>query len=225
VSGIVRSVSVSPGEQVSAGTVLFTVERNEVGQTFRPTPVSARIDGVVSEVLVQLEEQVGAGDAAAVLVGRDGYELEARVSDKDAGGLRTGQAVTARTADGTTITGRLAVRAAEPDYETGLFGVTFRFPAAEEVGIGTFLLVDLPTDRIEGIFVPRDAVDRRYGRYFVWAIDEAEGVLVRREVSLGEVIGDEVRVAEGLGAGERYLERPTGRERDGAPAPPAPDGS
>jgi multidrug efflux pump subunit AcrA (membrane-fusion protein) len=225
ISGIVGEVPVESGDRVSEGAVLFTVERNEVGQTFRPSPVTARVDGIVSEVAVQRAQEVSAGDSGAVVVGRDGYVLEARVSDKDASGITTGQQVTARTSDGTIVTGRLERRSEEPDYETGLFSVRFRFPEAAGAGIGTFLLVELPTERLEGVFVPRQAIDRRYGRNFLWVIDEAEGVLTRRRISLGEVIGEEVRITEGLAAGERYLLEPTGREREGQPAPPRPDGT
>ncbi|MFP4565084.1 MAG: efflux RND transporter periplasmic adaptor subunit [Spirochaetaceae bacterium] len=223
VGGIVRNVAVEPGDRVDAGAVLFTVERDEVGQSFRPSPVEARINGVVSEVMVQAEEQVRAGDGGTVVVGRGGYVLDARVSDKDIADVRVGQSVSARASDGTTVTGRLSVRGQEPDYETGLFPVTFRFPDAPGVGIGTFLLVELPVQEIEGIFVPRSAVDRRYGRDFVWAVDESEDVLVRREVELGEVLGDEVRIISGLSSGDRYLARLTGAEREGAPLPSAPE--
>jgi RND family efflux transporter MFP subunit len=221
VAGIVRSVSVEPGDRIDAGAVMFTVERDEVGQSFRPSPVEARISGVVSEVMVQEAEQVSAGDGGAVVFGRDGFVLDARVSDKDIAGVRVGQTVQARASSGATVTGRLSVSGEEPDYETGLFPVTFRFPNAPGVGIGTFLLVELPVQEIEGIFVPRTAVDRRYGRDFVWVVDESEGVLVRREVRLGDILGDDVRVREGLSPGDRYIARPSGEEREGAPAPPA----
>ena len=229
--GIVREVTVESGDRVDPGTVLFVLERDEVGQTFRPTEVEARIGGVVSEVRVQPEEQVRAGDAGAVVVGRDGYVLDARVSDKDIAGVAVGRTVTARTSDGAAVSGRLSVRGEEPDYETGLFPVTFRFPNAAGIGIGTFLLVELPTAEIEGVFVPTAAVDRRYGRDFLWVVDEPstedeadpEAVLRRREVSLGDVFGDEVLVVDGLAPGELYLTRLSGRERDGAPVPASRD--
>ncbi|MFO7781906.1 MAG: HlyD family efflux transporter periplasmic adaptor subunit [Spirochaetia bacterium] len=233
VAGIVRNIAVEPGDRVEPGTVLFVIERDEVGQTFRPTEVEARIGGVVSEMMIQAEEQVRAGDAGAVVVGRDGYVLEARVSDKDIAGVTVGQAVTARSSAGATVSGRLSVRGEEPDYETGLFPVTFRFPGAPGIGIGTFLLVELPIREVEGIFVSRDAVDRRYGRDFLWVVDEAgegegdgdeaEGALARREVSLGDAFDDEVLVADGLAPGERYVVRLSGREREGAPVPAAGD--
>ena len=225
VAGIVQEVAVSAGERVREGDVLYTIERNEVGQTFRPIPVTSRVSGVASDISLGPAEQVASGDPGVVVVDASGFRLEAKVSDKDAGGVRIGEVVTARTSDDEELTGRLTSRSEEPDYETGLFSVSFEFPNAPGVGIGTFLLVSLPTERIDGIFVPRASVDRRYGRYFVWTIDEAEEVLVRTEVRLGRVWGDEVQVVSGLERGTRYLLRPRGEEREGDPAPPRPDGA
>jgi multidrug efflux pump subunit AcrA (membrane-fusion protein) len=224
IAGIVRRVEVEPGARVSTGKVLFTIERDEVGRTYRPVPVAARVGGVVSEVLLQPEQQVRAGDAGVVVVGRDGYVLEAQISDKDAGAVAVGQVVSARSSTGARVQGRLAVRSQEPDYETGLFSLTFRFPNTDGVGIGSFLVVELPTRTTQGVFVPRDAVDRRYGRYFLWVVDEAEGVIRRQEATLGEIIGEEVLVEDGLEPGMRYLLELTGAEREGDPAPPRPDG-
>jgi hypothetical protein len=52
---------------------------------------------------------------------------------------------------------------------------------------------------------------------------DPEAVLRRREVSLGDVFGDEVLVVDGLAPGELYLTRLSGRERDGAPVPSSRD--
>ena len=219
VAGLVRSIPVRPGTRVRQGETLLTVERNEIGQVFRPVPLPARIDGIVAEVTVQTDEEVRAGDPAVTLIGTGGFTLEARISDKDAFRVSPDQAVTAHTPDGTMLQGRLAVRSQEPDYQTGLFSLTFEFPASRDAFVGQFLLVQLPTETRRSIFVPREAVDRRYGRFFVWVIDPQDQVLRRREVTLGDPIGDEIPVVSGLASGERYLTRLTGREREGAPAP------
>ena len=221
VAGIVRGVTVEPGDPVDVGSPLFSVERNEVGQTFRPAVVVSRIDGVVSQVFVEVEEEVQAGDSGVLVVGSDGYILEAEISDKDASNVSVGQTVIARTRDGLELAGTLAQRSQEPDYETGLFSLTFRFPEAPSARVGAFVIIELPTESVQGIFVPRDAIDRRYGRYYLWVVDEAEGVFRRQEVSLGETIGESVLIQSGIEAGTRYLPRLTGREREGAPAPDA----
>ncbi len=215
VNGIVRRVAVSPGTRVAEGAELFTVQRNDVGQTYLPAPVTARVAGVVSQVDVIANREVRVGDAGVTVVGSNGYILEAAISDRDAFSVTVGQEITARSPEDSLLSGRLTVRTPEPDYATGLFTLTFEFPDTEGSYIGEFLLIEVPTESVSGLFVPRDAVVRRYGRYYMWSVDSGNR-LQRREVTLGETVNDEIRIESGITAGERYVARPTGREREGA---------
>jgi multidrug efflux pump subunit AcrA (membrane-fusion protein) len=216
--GFVQSISVREGQMVQAGEELLKVRRkDDVLELYKPVPLNARISGRVSEVLVQPEAEVSAGDPAVVVLDTTAYVLEANVSDKDAFRIDVGQKVTGRTAGGTPIQGVLISRSPEPDYSTGLFGLTFRFPDSQRVSIGEFVLIDLPVDLLRGLFVPRDSVVRRYGKYFLWIVNES-GNLEAREVTLGQAFGDLVAIPEGLKPGERYLQVLNGREREGAPA-------
>jgi len=213
---------VREGQLVEAGQELLSVKRkDDVMELYKPVPLTARISGRVSEVLVQPEAEVGTGDPAVVILGTQSYVLQANVSDKDAFRIDVGQQVTGRTTEGTAIRGVLRTRSQEPDYSTGLFELTFQFPDSQRVAIGEFVLIDLPIDRVRGLFVLRDVVVRRYGKYFLWIVNESQ-VLEAREVALGAVFGDLVLIREGLKPGERYLVRLTGREREGAPAPGVP---
>ena len=215
-SGYIQSVRVREGQLVQAGEELLSIKRkDDVMDLYKPVPVTARITGRVSEVLVQVEAEVNAGEPAVVVLGTEGYVLEANVSDKDAFRIDIGQKVSGLTAGGTTISGVLLSRSQEPDYSTGLFELTFQFPDSQRVGVGEFVLIDLPVDRVRGLFVPRDVVVRRYGKFFLWIVNESQA-LEAREVTLGPVFGDLVLIKDGLQPGERYLRRLTGREREGA---------
>jgi multidrug efflux pump subunit AcrA (membrane-fusion protein) len=220
--GFVQSISVREGQLVEAGQELVSVKRkDDVMELYKPVPLVARISGRVSEVLVQPEAEVSVGDPAVVILGTEGYVLQANVSDKDAFRIDVGQKVTGQTTGGEAIRGVLLSRSAEPDYDTGLFELTFQFPNSQRVAIGEFVLIDLPIDRVRGLFVPRDVVVRRYGKFFLWIVNESQ-LLEAREVTLGPVFGDLVLIREGLRPEERYLLRLTGKEREGAPAPGAP---
>jgi multidrug efflux pump subunit AcrA (membrane-fusion protein) len=202
---------VQPGEEL-----LSIKRKDDVMDLYKPVPLTARINGRVSEVLVQVEAEVNAGDPAVVILGTEGYVLKANVSDKDAFRIDIGQPVSGLTAGGTTISGVLLSRSQEPDYSTGLFELTFQFPNSQRVDVGEFVLIDLPLDRVRGLFVPRDAVVRRYGKFFLWTVNDSQ-TLEAREVVLGPVFGELVLISDGLQPGERYLRRLTGREREGAP--------
>jgi biotin carboxyl carrier protein len=216
VAGYVLDLAVSEGQRVAGGEILLTVERNEVGQSYLPVPVEARIPGLVSKVSVQEGAEVRSGDDAVTLIGTDGYRLEASISDKDAFKVRVGQRVAATSPAGTIINGVLTVRAQEPDYQTGLFLLTFDFPDSPQAHVGEFFLVDLPVDLTRGFFLPRDLVVRRYGKYFIWIVD-SDQTLQLREITIGASFGDDVQVNSGLIGGDRYLGRLSGREREGQP--------
>jgi multidrug efflux pump subunit AcrA (membrane-fusion protein) len=216
-AGYVSQILVREGQAVDEGAPLFSIERNEVGRTFKPVVVESRVKGVVSEVLVDLTKEVKAGDAGVVVVATDSYTLEAKISDKDAFKVAIGQRVIGRSPDGSRFAGTLTARSQEPDYQTGLFSLTFEFPRAPGASIGTMLIVDLPTDTRRGIFVNRDILVRRYGKFYIWVVTP-DNVLEAREVGVGAVYGEQIQLERGLAVGERYLSRINGREKAGVPA-------
>lgn len=214
-AGYILDVSIEEGQRVDEGQKLFSIRRKEdVTNIYKPTVVTARISGWVSQVHIGEEDEVDAGDPAAVIIGTEGYVLDAAISDKDAFKVRIGQQVTSHTTGGTTITGILVNRSQEPDYDTGLFSLTFHFPNTQRTYVGEFVTIDLPADRTKGLFVRRDLIIRRYGKYFLWTVNDEEK-LAARQVLLGPTYGDLVRIDEGLAAGERYLALLTGREKEG----------
>ncbi|MBN1835168.1 MAG: HlyD family efflux transporter periplasmic adaptor subunit [Spirochaetales bacterium] len=215
-AGIVASVEVSVGQLVRAGQPLFSIRRrDDVNNLYKPTVVTARIGGRVAEVPIDLHDEISTGAEGVVVIGTESYALEAAISDKDAFKVEVGQGIAGRTAGGTLLNGVLTSRSQEPDYQTGLFTLTFEFPNSQRTYIGEFVLIELPVDRSRGLFVRRELVVRRYGSYYLWVVDP-EGRLEAREVTLGPTYGNLVRIDQGLEAGERYLNRLTGREREGA---------
>ncbi len=218
-AGVVREVFVSPGDGVAEGDLLFSVDRSEAGQSFRLAAVRSRIAGTISAVQAEPEQEVSDGESLVTVIGRSGYILEAQISDKDAYKVALGQKVQAGTAAGLLFSGTLTNRSPEPDYSTGLYSLRFDFPPSPDLHPGTFVLVDLPADTLTGFFVPADALDRRYGRNFLWLADRQKQVYVRREVVPGGSMGSDILIASGLSEGEEYLLKPTGRERADAPLP------
>lgn len=216
-AGFVADILVREGETVATGDTLLTVRRrDDVLELYQPVPLAARVSGRVAGITVDPAAEVQAGESAVVILGSDGFVIEALVTDKDAFRVALGQTVSGRTPDGTAVTATLLSRSQEPDYETGLFSITFAVPATQRVRLGEFVLIDLPLDRVEGVFVPRDAIVRRFGRDTVWVVT-AEDLLESRVVEIGDTFDDEIHLPAGLAPGERYLPAPTGRERDGAP--------
>jgi multidrug efflux pump subunit AcrA (membrane-fusion protein) len=215
-TGTVVSVEVRVGQAVRVGQPLLTVERTATAGSFRPVVVTARIAGTVSSIAVKESTDIRDGQDAVTVIDTSALELTAAMSDKDAFRVDPGLAVSARTNGGTELSGVLATRSPEPDYTTGLYTATFRFPAASEVRPGQFVVVDVPVETASGIFIPQDLLVRRYGRFFVWVLAD-DDTLSSREVVPGRTFGSDVLIQEGLEPGDRYPRRLTGREREGAP--------
>jgi multidrug efflux pump subunit AcrA (membrane-fusion protein) len=216
VNGIVTAVYVREGQRVAAGARLFAIERADVSGSYVPAVVAARIDGIVSEVLVQPGHDVKAGAPGVTVIDTDGYTLTASVSDKDAFRIQSGGQVTGRTVGGGMLTGELLWRSAEPDYATGLYSLVFTFPNGSAAHLGQFVAIDIPVARTRGIFVPQAVLVRRYGRDYVWTVS-ADSTLKSRAVEAGARYGDLVLIVKGLEVGDRYLTRISRREREDLP--------
>jgi len=214
VSGYIGELYVNIGDFVQTGDHLFRIDRIEVGQSFKPVYVDSRITGIVSEINIQIYSDTSAGSPAVTIISKDGYLVEAVISDKDAFKINIGQTVIGNNPDGLSVSGTLIGRSQEPDYNTGLFSLSFKFPKKSGFYIGSFILINLPTDQKKGIFINRDLLVRKYGKYFLWLVND-EDKITAREVETGAVFGDDIHIVSGLVPGERYLSVITGKETEG----------
>jgi multidrug efflux pump subunit AcrA (membrane-fusion protein) len=214
---LVNQIYVQEGSRVSAGEPLFSVVQDDPGNRFLPVVVEARHPGVVSEILIGEFDDVVGGQPAVVVADINELVLQAVASDLDAFSIRPGIDVVGLDPEGGGHPGSLDSVSAEPDYQTGLFTLTFRFLGNSDTRVGMPLFIDIPVQDVEGIFVPTDSVVRRYGRNRVWTVDES-GLLQSVEVEIGPVIGNSILIVEGLEEGVSFIRRPTGREREGLDA-------
>ncbi len=214
ISGTVGELFVEIGNKVQAGEHLFRIDRNDIGQSFKPVYVDSKISGIVSEIDIQIYSDINAGSRAVTIIATDSFIARSVISDKDAFKIEVGQSVTGLSPEGLRISGTLSGRSQEPDYNTGLFTLNFEFPKKVGFYIGSFILIQLSTDKVEGIFISRDLLVRRYGKYFLWLVD-SENKLTAREVESGAIFGNDVQIISGLALGEKYLSRITGKETEG----------
>jgi multidrug efflux pump subunit AcrA (membrane-fusion protein) len=212
--GLVEQIYVERGDRVTSGQPLFSVIQNDPGSRFRPIVVASRLDGIVSELLIDEKDEVSPGIPAVVVLDTAELTLKAVASDLDAFSLRTGIPVTGLSTDGETFRGILSHVSSEPDYQTGLFTLTFSFSSRGGARVGMPLFIDIPVEEVEGVFVEPDAVVRRYGRNRIWIVTD-EGTLESREVVTGPVVGSRLQILAGLQPEEAYLNNPSGSEEEG----------
>jgi multidrug efflux pump subunit AcrA (membrane-fusion protein) len=221
-NGFVSELYVELGSPVQVGAPLFALERDEIGGGYVPVVVRARISGVVSAIHINLNNEVRTGENGVTVIDTREYTLTAQISDKDAFKVQPGMSVTGVSTSRAILTGELTGRSPEPDYQTGLYTLTFRFSdnsrGSQSNYLGQFLTIELPTETVQGIFVSQDLLFRQYGRYYVWTVTE-DDTLTARLVTLGLTYGTQVQITSGLSAGERYLLVRRGNEREGMAIP------
>jgi membrane fusion protein (multidrug efflux system) len=107
------------------------------------------------------------------------------------------------------------------DAKTGTLRVRAAFRNPEKLlrpGMFARIKVDIGV-RPESVLVPERAVAELQGKNFVWVID-AENKATQRSVKVGETIGENVLIVEGLKAGERIVVEGLQKVREGAPVQP-----
>ena len=108
------------------------------------------------------------------------------------------------------------------DAKTGTLRVRAEFKNDKDLlrpGMFARIKVDLGA-RPDSILVPERAVAELQGKNFVWVID-SENKASQRPVLVGEVIGANVLILEGLKPGERIVVEGLQKVREGAPVQPA----
>jgi len=104
------------------------------------------------------------------------------------------------------------------DVKTNTLRVRAEFPNPDKLlrpGMFARVRVELGT-REDAIIVPQRAVTQLQGRNFVWVVAE-DGTASQRPVGIGEQLGSNLLVSEGLKAGERIIVEGVHKAREGAP--------
>ena len=107
------------------------------------------------------------------------------------------------------------------DVKTGTLRMRAAFPNPERLlrpGMFARIKVDIGT-RPDSILVPERAVTELQGKNFVWVVG-ADNKATQRAVSVGETIGENLVILEGLKAGERIITEGLQKVSEGAPVQP-----
>jgi RND family efflux transporter MFP subunit len=182
---------------------------NRANIDLRDAAVRAPYDGVVTAKMTEVGAYVAVGSPVVTLVNQKTLEIEVQVPTSRLGGLRPGAEVQIALDDGTRH--KAKVRAVVPEENpltrtravrlTPTLGDVLKQPALyQSVTVGVPLG---GADKV--VTVHKDAVTRDEGRPLVFVV--AGGRVERRDVVLGESVGQRFAVIRGLQAGERVVVR------------------
>jgi len=104
------------------------------------------------------------------------------------------------------------------DVKTGTLKIRAEFPNADKLlrpGMFARVRVDIGTQK-DTIAIPQRALVELQGKNFVWVVGP-DGIANQRSVVIGEQVGSDVIILEGLKAGERVILEGVQKAREGAP--------
>lgn len=204
----------------SAGRQL-QLARKQVGYA----ELTAPTDGVVSAVLAQVNENVGAGQAVVKLASGGAPEVLINVAGAFVGRIEVGGAVAVKFKDIPDRRYAAVVRevgVTPADGQTTFPVVATITDPDEEIRLGMAADADFSAKRDPdevGLFVPATAVGEDRNGRFVFKVKPGEGGLAtvhRQSVQVdAELSGRGIRVTEGVAAGDRVVTAGVSRIVDG----------
>jgi cobalt-zinc-cadmium efflux system membrane fusion protein len=200
--GVVRSVSLRPGEMASKGQTLVTVESNESLQTY---PIRSPIAGSVLERHVNPGETVGSDTVLVKVADLSTVWAEFAVFARDLGRVRAGLPVTVTGSDTTQRT-EATVAYVAPAGDADSQSVIARAVLDNANGrwvAGQFAAADVVLSQVQArVAVAPGAVQSIDGKSVVF-VQSARGFQAR-EVTVGKQSREAVEILSGLNSGERY---------------------
>jgi RND family efflux transporter MFP subunit len=176
---------------------------NSANRDLQDTVIRAPFDGVVAERLVSPGQFVRVQTPVMRLVRLHPLRLTAEIPERFGPAIRVGHAVTVRVDayPDRPVEGRVTRISPDVNLKSRAFSIEAEVPnAAGELKPGTFARVRIVTDRVDKILaVPVTAVQTRYGRSVVFVVNG--GKIAGAEVKLGDRLGANVEIAEGVQPG------------------------
>lgn len=183
--------------------------------------VTSPVAGIVGDVPVRVGDRVTRQTMLTTVEDNAGLEAYINVPVQDAPRLKAGLPVRLIGEDGTVLASERInfVASAVDDTQTVLAKATLGAGAAQ-FRADQFIRARIVWSEAPGLVAPLTSVTRIGGQYFVFVAEPGDGgglVARMRPVTLGNVIGNDYVVRDGLTPGERLITGGIQKIGDGAP--------
>lgn len=207
-------LKVAQAELSSAYATLSSAE-----QQYAYAAVTTPVAGVVANKTATVGQVVAAGQALMTVENIRQVYAVVNIEQKDMGLVKTGlpAQVTVDTFPGLAFDGRVEVINPAAGTASRMFKVKVKVDNAEgRLKPGMFVKAEIATGaETEVLAVPQSAVVQKQGLYYVFVLEE--GKAVRRQVEVGQILGDMIVVKSGLTAGAPVVASNLGSLKDGDP--------
>jgi RND family efflux transporter MFP subunit len=187
--------------------------------------VAAPTAGVVGDIPVQVGDRVTTTTLLTTVDQPSGLEAYVNVPVERAPRLRPGLGLQVLDAAGAVVA-ETKVAFVAPRVDDATQTILVKAPVPNEAGglrTHQFAKARVIWGTHEGPVVPVLAVSRISGQYFVFVAESEKGALVARQrpIKVGEIVGNDYLVIEGVAAGDKVVVSGTQFLTDGAPVRPA----
>lgn len=200
----------SAREEVRRLEATMRQRRSEVRmarQQLADTQIKSPLDGVVQTRSTSAGEYLAAGAPVAQVVRIDPLRLRVAVPERDAAGIRAGQAVRLTIeGDPATYSGTVARLAPAIDQQSRSLHVESDIKNPGNLRPGSFVSAEIVVGAKPVIVVPASAIVKFAGLEKVITVEN--GKAVEKTVTTGRKQGDLIELKSGLKAGERVVEHP-----------------
>jgi RND family efflux transporter MFP subunit len=180
---------------------------NRATRNLQDAVIRAPFDGVVAERLVSPGQFVRVQTPVMRLVRLDPLRLTAEVPERFAPAIRVGHTLSLRVDafPDRAVEGRVTRISPDVNLKSRAFAIEGEVPNSDgALKPGTFARVRILTDRVDRILaLPVTAVQTRYGRSVIFSVKDHKAK--ETEVKLGDRIGANVEVLQGLEAGDTIV--------------------
>jgi len=180
---------------------------NRATRDLQDAVIRAPFDGVVAERLVSPGQFVRVQTPVMRLVRLDPLRLTAEVPERFAPAIRVGHTLSLRVDafPDRAVEGRVTRISPDVNLKSRAFAIEGEVPNPDgALKPGTFARVRIVTDRVDRILaLPVTAVQTRYGRSVIFTVKDRKAK--ETEVKLGDRIGANVEVLQGLEAGDTIV--------------------
>ena len=212
-------------EEIRAAEANIRSIRSNLAQAkaaLEDTVMKIPFNGIISQKHMSNFQQVSAGMPIYSLVDISRIEIQISVPERMISSINSGRQVSMKFLNfpDRMITGIITKVGVTADRQTLTYPVFVEVVNPErEILPGMTANIYLHSENTNTSFpiIPIHSIleDKTTGEHFVWIVDEAKQIAIRREISLGRILNDAIEILNGLNEGELVITGGMSRIRKG----------
>ncbi|TCO69452.1 efflux RND transporter periplasmic adaptor subunit [Rhodovulum euryhalinum] len=170
--------------------------------------LTAPHDGVITEIHAEPGATLSAGEPVLRLAATDRLEVEIDVTERDLARLAPGTPFDVSLIAQPDLTARATLDRIDPEADRSTRTRRVHLALADPPGgfrLGALVRVRPARDAASGVSLPLAAILAPGDAPAVWVVDRANDRVVRRPVTLGARLGEQVQITGGLAPGEEVV--------------------